>query len=34
MANVIVYLKCDRNVEVQSEDVFLSDLGSCAARTT
>ena len=27
MANVIVYLKCDRNVEVQSEDVFLSDLG-------
>lgn len=27
MANVTVYLKCDRNVEVQSEDVFLSDLG-------
>ena len=22
-----VYLKCDRNVEVQSQDVFLSDLG-------
>lgn len=22
-----VYLKCDRNVEVQSEDVFLKDLG-------
>lgn len=28
MANVNVYLKCERNVEVQSEDVFLSDLGS------
>ena len=28
MANVTVYLKCDRNVEVQSEDVFLSDVGS------
>lgn len=27
MTNVTVYLKCDRNVEVQSEDVFLSDLG-------
>ncbi len=27
MSNVTVYLKCDRNVEVQSEDVFLSDLG-------
>lgn len=27
MANETVYLKCDRNVEVQSEDVFLSDLG-------
>jgi len=28
MANVTVYLKCDRNVEVQSENVFLSDVGS------
>jgi len=27
MANVTVYLKCDRNVEVQAQDVFLSDLG-------
>lgn len=27
MANATVYLKCDRNVEVQSEDVFVSDLG-------
>ena len=27
MANATVYLKCDRNVEVQSEDVFISDLG-------
>ena len=28
MPNINVYIKCDRNVEVQSEDVFLSDLGS------
>ena len=28
MSDVTVYLKCDRNVEVQSEDVFLSDLGA------
>lgn len=28
MSNATVYLKCDRNVEVQSEDVFLKDLGS------
>lgn len=28
MSNVTVYLKCDRNVEVQSQDVFLSDVGS------
>lgn len=28
MANVTVYLKCDRNVEVQSEDVYMADLGS------
>lgn len=28
MANsATVYLKCDRNVEVQSEDVFMKDLG-------
>jgi len=27
MANTVVYLKCDRNVEVQSQDVFLSDMG-------
>lgn len=35
MANAIVYLKCDRNVEVQSADVFLKDLGSlrCADDT-
>lgn len=26
--NVTVYLKCNRSVEVQSEDVFLKDLGS------
>lgn len=32
---VAVYLKCDRCVEVQSEDVFLKDLGSvrCADAT-
>lgn len=28
MSNVTVYLKCDRNVEVQSEDVYMKDLGS------
>lgn len=28
MSNATVYIKCDRNVEVQSQDVFLSDLGS------
>lgn len=28
MANATVYLKCERNVEVQSEDVFMTDLGS------
>lgn len=27
MANLTVYLKCNRNVEVQSPNVFLSDLG-------
>lgn len=26
--NVTVYLKCDRSVEVQSQDVFLKDVGS------
>ena len=26
MANTTVYLKCDRNTEVQSQDVFLSDV--------
>ncbi|MCM1065422.1 MAG: stage V sporulation protein AA [Eubacterium sp.] len=36
MSNVTVYLKCDRNVEVQSEDVFVSDLGElrCADNVT
>lgn len=28
MENVTVYIKCDRNVEVQSPDVFIKDLGS------
>ncbi|MCH5342856.1 MAG: stage V sporulation protein AA [Acetatifactor sp.] len=28
MSNVTVYLKCDRNVEVQEPDAYLSDLGS------
>lgn len=28
MSNVTVYLKCDRNIEVQSQDVYLKDLGS------
>lgn len=28
MQNVTVYLKCDRDVEVQSQDVFLSDVAS------
>lgn len=34
MANVTVYLKCDRNVEVQSEDVFLTDLGALRCADT
>ncbi len=36
MANATVYLKCDRNVEVQSEDVFMTDVGAlrCADGTT
>jgi len=35
MQNITVYLKCDRDVEVQSQDVFLADLGSlrCADAT-
>ena len=35
MANVTVYIKCDRNVEVKSEDVYMTDLGSlrCADPT-
>lgn len=28
MKNTIVYLKCDRNVEIKEEDVFMKDLGS------
>lgn len=28
MANAAVYLKCERNVEVQTEDVFMTDVGS------
>ena len=27
MSNVSVYLKCERNVEVQSQDVFMCDIG-------
>lgn len=32
--NVTVYLKCDRSVEVQSQDVYLKDLGSIRCRDT
>lgn len=32
MSSVTVYLKCDRNVEVQSEDVFMTDVGSLRCR--
>ncbi|MDE5587920.1 MAG: stage V sporulation protein AA [Acetatifactor sp.] len=28
MQNKTVYLKCERNVEVQSQDVFMSDIGT------
>lgn len=28
MANATVYLKCERNIEVQSEDVQMTDVGS------
>lgn len=27
MSNTTVYLKCDRNIEVQTQDVFLNDVG-------
>jgi len=35
MSNITVYIKCNRNVEVQSEDVFMKDVGSlrCADST-
>ncbi len=32
--DVVVYLKCDRSVEVQSEDVYLKDLGSIRCKDT
>lgn len=28
MSNATVYIKCDRNVEVQSQDVFMTDIGT------
>ena len=28
MSNVTVYLKCDRNIETASDDVYMKDLGS------
>ena len=28
MQNKTVYLKCERNVEVQAQDVFLSDIAT------
>jgi len=28
MANTTVYLKCERNAEVQAEDVFMTDIGA------
>ncbi len=34
MTNLMVYLKCDRNVEVGTEDVFLSDLGALRCADT
>ncbi len=35
MAGTTVYLKCDRNVEVQAQDVFMSDVGEvrCSDKT-
>lgn len=36
MSAKTVYLKCDRNIEVQSQDVFISDLGElrCSDKVT
>ena len=34
MANTTVYLKCDRNVEVQTENVFMSDIGALRCADT
>lgn len=35
MSNTTVYLKCDRNIEVQAQDVFMSDVGEvrCSDKT-
>lgn len=35
ITNITVYLKCDRNVEIQEEDVFVKDLGQlwCSDKT-
>lgn len=32
MPNVTVYLKCERNVEIQNDDVFMTDLGTLRCR--
>lgn len=32
MSDLIVYLKCERNVETNSEDVYIRDLGSLRCR--
>ncbi len=36
MSDTTVYLKCDRNIEVQTQDVFMSDVGEvrCSDKTT
>lgn len=34
MANTTVYLKCERNIEVQSEDVQMTDVGSLQCADT
>lgn len=36
MSNTTVYLKCDRNIEVQAQDVFMSDVGEvrCSDKVT
>lgn len=36
MSNTTVYLKCDRNIEVQDQDVFMSDVGEvrCSDKVT